>query len=102
TIGTVRQRTVDEATVWLFHVLSHASVHIGAGENSGRNVDYRNVVRDIRAVAIWKGQPLSLDLPRGEPGLAPYDSIVVLVQEGGYGRVIGARLVGASPSNQQR
>src|SRR5438552_1059151 len=87
-IGSLPEKSADDATVWLFHVLRRAAVRIGAGENKGRNIDYRNVVRDIRAVAIWKGQPLSLDIPRGDHALPGYDSIAVLVQEGAYDRVV--------------
>lgn len=100
-IGSSPEKTADEATVWMFHVLNHASVRIGAGENKGRSIDYRNVVRDIKAVAIWKGQAISLDVPRGDQASAGYDSIAVLVQEGGYGRVIGARLIGATDARQR-
>jgi hypothetical protein len=100
-VGSVAEKSANDATVWLLHVLSHASVRIASGENRGRSMDYRNVVRDIRAVAIWKGQPLSLDVPRVDQGSAPYDSIAVVVQEGGYGRVVGARLISASEYNQQ-
>src|SRR5205807_9067894 len=60
-IGTVPEKAGEDATVWLLHVINHTSVRIGAGENKGRSLDYRNVVRDVRAVALWKGQPLSLD-----------------------------------------
>lgn len=99
-IGAFPEKTPDDATVWLLHVLSRASVRIGAGENQGRNVDYRNVVRDIRAVAIWKGQPLSLDVPRGDQASPSYDSVAVLVQEHGYGRVIGDRLIETTDTRQ--
>ena len=100
-VGSLAEKSANDATVWLLHVLSHASVRVAAGENKGRSMDYRNVVRDIRAVAIWKGQPLSLDVPRADQGFGSYDSLAVLVQEGGYGRVIGARLISASEYNQQ-
>lgn len=99
-IGTLSEKTGDDATVWLFHVLSRASVRVGAGENEGRNLDYRNVVRDVRAVALWKGQPLSLDIPRADQSSPGFDSIAVLVQEGAYGRVIGARMIGVSGTQQ--
>jgi hypothetical protein len=100
-IGAVPEKGSDDSTVWLFHVLSHASVRIGAGENGGRNLDYRNVVRDVRAVALWKGQPLSLDIPRTDQSLPGYDSVAVFVQEGAHGRVIGARMIGISGSQQR-
>ena len=90
TIGAGAERPGSEATVWLFHILGHASVHITAGENQGRTVTYHNVVRDVRAVGIWKGQPISLELPRADSLTAPSDAVAVVLQEGGYGRIIGA------------
>jgi hypothetical protein len=78
------------ATIWLFHILGHAQVAVGNGENAGHSLGYRNVVRDVKAVGIWKGQAVSLDLPRAEMASAPYDAIAVVVQQNGYGRVLGA------------
>jgi hypothetical protein len=89
-----------EATVWLFHILGHAWVHIEAGENQGRNLFFRNSVRDVRAIGIWKGQPLALDLPRSDPLGSSYDAVAVVLQDGGYGRIIGAALLD-SPENPQ-
>jgi len=99
-IGALPEKNIDDATVWLLHVLNHASVRIGAGENSGRKLDYRNVVRELRAVALWKGQPITLDIPRADQSGPGYDSVAVLVQETAYGRIIGARMIGTSSSQQ--
>ena len=99
-IGALAEKSRTDATIWLLHVLSRASVHVGAGENKGRSIDYRNVVRDIRAIAIWKGQALALDVPRADQASAAYDSLAVLVQEGEYGRIIGARLIPAPKQSQ--
>ncbi|HEY3637026.1 MAG TPA: DUF1223 domain-containing protein [Rhizomicrobium sp.] len=95
-IGAGSQKTGAEATVWLFHILSRSAVHITAGENTGRSLSYRNSVRDVRAIGIWKGQSLSLDLPRSDPLGSSYDTVAVVLQEGGYGRIIGAASLGAS------
>jgi len=78
------------ATVWLLHLRSAVTVAIKAGENEGRSVTYHNVVGDIRAVGIWKGNSLSLTLPRAALAGLPHDTVAVLVQHGGYGHVIGA------------
>jgi hypothetical protein len=99
-VGALPEKNTEDATVWLFHVLSHAVVRIGAGENKGHNLDYRNVVRDVRAVALWKGQPLTLDIPRGDQSVPGYDSVAVVVQENPYGRVIGARMISTSSIQQ--
>jgi hypothetical protein len=84
----------EDATIWLFHILSHATVAIHAGENEGHSITYRNIVRDVKAVGVWKGQAVSLDLPRQEITSTQHDSIAVVVQQGGYGRVVGAAFIG--------
>jgi hypothetical protein len=78
------------ATIWVFQLLNQATVNIGAGENSGRKVTYHNVVRTLRAVGMWKGQAVSFELPRHDPSDPPHDGLAVVVQQGGYGRVLGA------------
>ncbi|MGH6889731.1 MAG: DUF1223 domain-containing protein [Rhizomicrobium sp.] len=98
-IGAASKRQHAEATVWLFHILSRASVHVLAGENQGRNLAYRNVVRDVRPVGLWKGQALSLDLPRSDQISAPHDGAAVLLQEGGYGRILGAAFLAGPKTN---
>jgi hypothetical protein len=81
------------ATIWLFHILGRASVNVGGGENNGHVLAYRNVVRDVKAVGIWKGQAVSLDLPRAELASAPHDAVAVVVQDGGYGHIVGAAMI---------
>jgi hypothetical protein len=88
-VGSAPDQSDHDATIWLFRVLPQASVRIGNGENGGRTVVYRNVVRDIKAVGMWKGQAVTLDLPRSEVG-AGRDGVAVVVQQGGYGRIVGA------------
>lgn len=92
-IGPAWDHGGHEATVWMFKILPQARVSIRNGENSGRTITYRNVVRQIRAVGLWKGQPLALDLPRNDLG-AEHDGVAVIVQQGGgYGRIVGAGLL---------
>ncbi|HTK79402.1 MAG TPA: DUF1223 domain-containing protein [Rhizomicrobium sp.] len=92
TIGPAPDRGEQDATIWMFRILPKVTVNIGDGENGGRTITYRNVVREIRAVGIWKGQPVALDLPRSE-GASPGERIAVIVQQGGYGRIVGAALI---------
>jgi hypothetical protein len=101
-ISVGAERSGGEATVWLFHILGHANVHITAGENEGRDLSYHNIVRDVRAIGIWKGQPLSLELPRADSLTAPSDVVAVVLQEGGYGRIIGAAYADAQGRSPQR
>jgi len=93
-VGAGETGAVPYATIWLFHILGKATVAVGSGENGGHTLTYRNVVRDVRAVGMWKGQPVSLDLPRGEMASAPHDAVAVVVQQGSYGRVIGVAEIG--------
>ena len=91
-VGALDQRGIN-ATIWLFRIQPQATVAITDGENKGHTYSYRNIVRDIRAVGMWKGQPVTLDLPRQELLGASRDSVAVVVQQGGYGRILGAAML---------
>lgn len=91
-VGSGAARAGHDATIWMFGILPQTTVKIGEGENGGRTVTYHNVVRGIRAVGTWKGDPVTVTLPRAEAG-PPHNGIAVLVQQGGYGRVLGAALL---------
>jgi hypothetical protein len=90
---TVSKNKLD-ATIWLLRLRSSVTVRIGAGENSGRTLTYRNVVSDIKDLGHWNGRAISLDLPRTNAKTPPHDSVVVVLQQGGNGRVIGAAYLG--------
>lgn len=79
------------ATVWMFHLRSAVSVNIPTGENAGHTVTYRNVSGDPRAIGVYKGKALSLTLPKSNG--VPHDSVAVIVQQGGYGHVLGAAMI---------
>jgi hypothetical protein len=84
--------TSNSATIWLFQILGQASVRVGGGENAGRSLTYRNVVQDVKPVGLWKGEAVSLDLPRASD--TTHDSFAVVVQQTGYGRIVGAAQTG--------
>ncbi len=67
-----------------------AAVAIAAGENQGHTITYHNVVGDLKAVGVWKGKTVSLTLPRGAMAGLPHDGVAVVVQQGGFGHIIGA------------
>jgi hypothetical protein len=84
---------VSNATVWMIHLRDAVTVPIGAGENAGHTVTYHNVASDVRAVGVYKGKALTLTLPKAPLAHLPHDGVAVIVQQGGYGHVIGAALV---------
>ncbi len=72
-------------TVWLVHYDPRIyNVAIGAGENSGRTLPHRNVVRDLKNLGSWKGGAMKLALPRA--GNAIWKS-VILVQSAPVGAI---------------
>lgn len=93
-VGAAPERTAKTpATVWMFHLKSAATVAIGGGENQGRTMTYHNVVGDLKAVGQWKGEPLAIDLPRTSLEGLPHDAVAVVVQSGGYGKIVGAAML---------
>jgi len=87
-----RRGNVD-ATVWLFRMRSSATVKVGGGENNGRIVNYTNVVTSISNVGKWRGDPLVLGVPKAGKSKPMHDAIAVVVQQSGYGRILGAAVV---------
>jgi hypothetical protein len=79
-------KAVPEATIWAFRLRSSVTVTIRAGENAGHTMTYTNVVSEIRNLGRWSGKSMSLDLPHAPS----HDGVAVVLQQGGYGRVIGA------------
>jgi hypothetical protein len=92
-VGQGPARETPDATIWMFDIRDRATVSIGAGENEGRTLTYRNIVREVKPIGMWKGPPVSIDLPRLDGIAAPCDEIAVVVQQASYGRVIGAALL---------
>lgn len=80
TIGTAK--TGARATLWLVHYDPRTiEVAIRAGENGGRTIPHRNIVRDLKAIGIWTGQAGSFTLPRAPAGLRT--AVLLQAVEGG-------------------
>lgn len=77
------------ATVWLVRYDPRTrEVPIRAGENGGRTLPHRNIVRELVKLGEWSGKAASFALPAPrESGL----SSAVLVQRGNGGPVLSAR-----------
>ncbi|HML27563.1 MAG TPA: DUF1223 domain-containing protein [Hyphomicrobium sp.] len=83
-----------EATIWLGVVQMSGSVPIKEGENAGKTLTYTNIVHELIPVGIWKGQPMQVQLPRAAMMQADVQKVVVIVQEGRSGPIIGATMAG--------
>ena len=76
------------ATLWLVRYDPRTiQVAIRAGENSGRTLPHRNIVRALVPLGTWHGKPLRVALPAARDNLAT----ALLLQQGTGGPIIAAR-----------
>jgi hypothetical protein len=80
-IGAAAHGNMPYGTLWLVMYDREVTVEIERGENTGRTLTYTNVVRKLRPVAMWKGQAISLDIPKSEITHANVDGCAFLLQE---------------------
>ena len=75
------------ATVWLVgYDPRTVQVPIRAGENNGRTLPHRNVVRQLVSLGSWNGKAASFTAPATPAGLKR----AVLVQAGSGGVIVAA------------
>ncbi|MCX5477627.1 DUF1223 domain-containing protein [Kaistia geumhonensis] len=93
-VGAAGKGEPKKATLVLALYERHVKVPIERGENRGRTLSYYNVVRRLRPIAVWRGEPLKVDLPMAEYRETGTDGCAVFLQEeaadGGPGAIIGA------------
>lgn len=76
------------ATIWLVRYDAHPlSVPIRAGENGGRTLVHRNVVRSLTAIGTWRGASASVPVPISTDTNL---NSAVLVQSGKGGTIVAA------------
>ena len=75
--------------VLLVAYLRHALSAIGRGENAGRNLEEFNIVREVRRLGTWNGEPEAFRVP---VAALPHDAtdVAVLIQPIGQGPYVGA------------
>ncbi|MGL4309224.1 MAG: DUF1223 domain-containing protein [Paracoccaceae bacterium] len=72
--------------VQLVRYLPEQTVAIGRGENTGRTVEYVNIVTSWERIAEWQGDaPLKMQI--SAPGAEP---VVVIVQKADHGEIVAA------------
>ncbi len=84
---------LKDATVWLVTVSRRVDVVVKRGENAGRTLTYFNAVRSFTQVGRYDGKALSLPLDSKSIDQSDADQIVVLVQTGTTGPIVGAATI---------
>lgn len=86
TVSAKAGTTPREADVLLVRYMPRGVTEISRGENAGREIEYANIVTDIRPLGRWDMRaPLTLNVPlRGK------DKAAIIVQAKGPGAVLGA------------
>jgi hypothetical protein len=81
------------ATIWLVRYDPRSlAVPIPAGENGGRTLAHRNIVRSLAAIGTWNGAATTLALPtNGDRNRRS----AILVQQGKGGRILAAARIGS-------
>jgi hypothetical protein len=90
-----------DAEVWLCPLSGAVTVSIGRGENGGRTITYRNVVRGWRKLGAYSGAEATWSVPLSQIADGHIDGAAVIVQSGSRekpGLVLGAALL---PVGQQ-
>lgn len=76
------------AQVWLVRYDPKSlGVPISAGENSGRTLPHRHIVRALTKIGDWSGKAVTIDIPPAPEGL----QTAVLLQNGIGGPIVAAR-----------
>src|SRR4030081_401370 len=72
--------------VWICSISKAVPISIGRGENTGRQVTYHNVVRNLLKVGDWNGNAGSWTVPLENISREGVDAAVVYVQDGNRDR----------------
>jgi hypothetical protein len=72
--------------VWICSISKAVPISIGRGENSGREITYHNVVRNLLKVGDWNGSADSWTVPLENISREGVDAAVVYVQDGSRDR----------------
>ena len=89
----------EDATVWLVAYDREHLTKVTRGENRGRTIRNRNVVRGIQRIGVWRGETLEIPVMLSEVVPDGADSCAVLVQSQRTGRIIGAAKVDLGRAN---
>ena len=78
------------ATVWLAIYDGLHETEVKRGENRGKALKNRNVVRELEELAVWTGERLEIPVDLARAAALGRDGCAILVQQGRTGPIIGA------------
>ncbi len=81
------------ATVWLAAYDRHHLTPVAKGENAGRTIENFNVVRELRQIGVWKGDPAEIAIDLDDLMAGGRDGCVVFVQQNGAGPIIASGIL---------
>lgn len=84
------------ATVWMGAVETSVTVSVLRGENAGRRLTYKNVVRVLQPIGVWRGAAMTFELPADKIDGNGSASAVVILQsdvDGRPGPILGAAML---------
>ena len=90
--GSAVQVLLEDANRQLnadIHMVIYDKEHttsVKRGENSGKSITNRNVVRSVKKIGSWSGNKTSLSLPLDDSG----DACAVIIQSRATGAILGA------------
>jgi hypothetical protein len=73
---------LQHGEVWICSISKAVPISIGRGENSGREITYYNVVRNLVKLGDWNGNPGSWTVPLDNVAHDGVDAAVAYVQDG--------------------
>jgi hypothetical protein len=79
-----------DADVWLVTYDREHTVEVRRGENAGRELTYRNVVRRIERIGTWTGGAARLPVDLGDVRRDGTSGCVAIVQQAGVGPILAA------------
>lgn len=89
--------TDQDVKLVLVYYKDETTVQIDRGENTGREITYRNTVTDTQVLGMWDGQSMELEIPYSEINAQKANGCAVLLQavskNGSPGAILGAAIL---------
>lgn len=87
-------KTQKGAELMLLAINSHKRVDIGAGENSGRHLNYTNVLRDETMITKWKGGKQRIEIEKAKLQAVDANRYALILREPNGGPILATAWVG--------